>query len=138
MALFIWMNSLVPGEGSSSLSLAVVAAIQGALGAVGLPSAWVTNLLVRKTAHFLEYALLAVLVSRAIDPRGGLGAARAAWIAAMLVFVPSVDECIQLSVPGRSGQLSDVLLDCCGGAAGALACWAIGRLRAKKGAGRKK
>ena len=64
-SLFIWGNSLVPGEGSGSLSLFVVDTIRSVLDAVGAPSAWVTNFLVRKTAHFTEYLVLGVLAARA-------------------------------------------------------------------------
>lgn len=58
MTLFIWGNSLVPGTGSSHLSLSVVSMARSWLSGMGLPSAWLTNLLVRKMAHFSEYALL--------------------------------------------------------------------------------
>ncbi len=120
MIAFIWCNSLVPGSSSGSLSLAVVDAVRGALGALGLPNDWVTNFLVRKTAHFTEYAVLGVLASNALRPDDNHS--RAAWVALviLLVAVPSLDETIQLFVDGRSGQASDVLLDCCGAATGAL------------------
>ena len=118
MILLIWGNSLVPGEGSSRLSLTVVAIVQGALQGLGLPSAWVTNFLVRKTAHFCEYLILGVLVSQALDaPRTARPAAIAA-AAVALVCVPAIDETIQLFVDGRAGRLADVLLDCCGAATG--------------------
>lgn len=120
MIALIWGNSLVPGEGSSSLSLAVMQAIRSALEAVSLPSAWVTHFLVRKTAHFSEYALLGILVAQALDPDGGAWRRRLLVIAGVLVLVPSIDEGIQLFVDGRSGQVTDVLLDCCGATTGVL------------------
>lgn len=118
MIVLIWGNSLVPGEGSSSLSTTVMELIRSALGALSLPSAWVTNFLVRKTAHFTEYAILGVLTSQALNPKGSSLRTRGMLIAAVLVLVPSLDETIQLSVEGRSGQVIDVLLDCCGAAFG--------------------
>lgn len=120
MIAFIWGNSLVPGEGSGQFSLAVLDAVRECLSALGLPSGWLTNFLVRKTAHFSEYAVLGVLVSQALRPATALN--RRAWllVALILVLVPSLDETIQLFVPGRSGQVSDTLLDCCGAATGAL------------------
>ena len=120
MALFIWGNSLVPGDDSAGLSLAVLAALRHALDACGLPSAWLTNFLVRKAAHFTEYAVLAVLVCNALGARRGSLRRVIVPLALVLVLVPCVDEGIQLFVEGRSGQLSDVMLDCCGGASGAL------------------
>lgn len=134
MIALIWGNSLVPGEGSSSLSTAVVEFVRSALDAVALPSAWVTNFLVRKTAHFTEYAILGVLTSQALDPDGSSFRARGLLIAAVLVLVPSLDETIQLSVAGRSGQVTDVLLDCCGAAFGvALRCLVLRGVRRRRG-----
>ena len=95
------------------------ATIRGALDALGIPSAWVTNFLVRKAAHFTEYAVLGILAARAFDLRRGAPSARIALACAVLVLVPSIDEAIQLFVAGRSGQVTDVLLDCCGAATGA-------------------
>ena len=118
MIACIWGNSLVPGVGSSGLSLSVVEAVRGFFDSLGLPSAWVTNFLVRKTAHFSEYAMLGILATQALDPDGRFFKSRWLGIAACLVLVPSVDETIQLFVPGRSGQVTDVLLDCCGAAFG--------------------
>ena len=134
MIALIWGNSLVPGEGSSSLSTAVVELVRSALDAVALPSSWVTNFLVRKTAHFTEYAILGVLTSQALDPDGSSFRARGLLIAAVLVLVPSLDETIQLSVAGRSGQVTDVLLDCCGAAFGvALRCLVLRAAHRRRG-----
>lgn len=119
MVLFIWCNSLVPGTQSGGLSLGVVDMLRAALDALGIPSAWVTNFVVRKAAHFTEYAVLGVLFAQAFDLHRGAGARTIAAVCLVLVFVPSLDETIQLFVPGRSGQLSDVMLDCCGAATGA-------------------
>lgn len=118
LVALIWGNSLVPGEGSGSLSLSVMEAVHGVLRSVGLPYEWVTNLLIRKCAHFCEYLLLGVCTSQAIDP--GRSVSRGALIATAVfcAFIPSVDETIQLFVAGRSGQVSDVLLDCFGAATG--------------------
>ena len=119
MVLFIWCNSLVPGTPSGTLSLGVADALRAALDVFGIPSAWVTNFVVRKAAHVTEYAVLGVLVAQALDLRRGADVRVVAAACIVLLLVPSVDETIQLFVPGRSGQLSDVLLDCCGAATGA-------------------
>ncbi len=129
LVLIIWGNSLVPGSGSGSLSLAVTELIRSLLEALSLPSAWVTNFLVRKTAHFTEYALLGICASQAVY--AGRGATRGALsaLALFLVAVPAIDETIQLFVDGRLGQVTDVLLDCCGAAAGvALAYLVVSRM----------
>ena len=100
----IWGNSLVPASGSNGLSLSVLDAVRDALASLGLPVGWVTNFVVRKTAHFCEY------------------------LALVLVLVPSIDETIQLFVPGRSGQVTDVLLDCCGAATGVALSYLVSHL----------
>lgn len=123
--LVIWGNSLVPGTGSSSLSLMVVDAVRSVLDALSLPSAWVTNFLVRKAAHFSEYLLLGVLVTRGFDRRYAAHPQALFAIAVALVAVPSIDETIQLFVSGRSGQVTDVLIDCTGAATGVLISYAI-------------
>lgn len=115
---FIWGNSLVPGEGSSSLSLMVLDAVQGFLRGIGLPWAWVTNFLIRKAAHFTEYAVLGMIATRAFDPAYERNRVNLIVLVVVLVLAPSVDETIQLFSPGRSSQLTDVLLDCCGAAFG--------------------
>ena len=120
MVLIIWGNSLVPGSGSGSLSLSVVEAVRGALDALRLPSDWVTNFLVRKTAHFTEYAVLGVLVAHAFDPEHTAERMRLAAICLALVLVPSIDETIQLFSEGRSSQVTDVWLDSAGVLAGIL------------------
>ncbi len=128
MVAFIWSNSLVPGSGSSSLSLAVTDALRSFVGSLGLPTAWITNFLVRKAAHFTEYLVLGVLATRAFDP--GYRGARAALVplAIFLVLAPSIDETIQLFVADRSGQVTDVMLDCCGAATGVALSYMLSRL----------
>lgn len=110
MALLIWGNSLVPGSGSGSLSLTVMEAIRGFLHGVGLPYEWVTNFVVRKCAHFSEYMVLGILATHAFDVL--------LPTAVFLLLIPSIDETIQLFVPGRAGMITDVMIDCCGAATG--------------------
>lgn len=132
MVLFIWGNSLVPGQGSGSFSLAVMQAIHSFLGTVGLPYEWVTNFVVRKCGHFTEYAVLGMLVSNAFDRDASHHGFELACIALALMFVPCADETIQLFVEGRSGQITDVLLDCSGAATGAFLRYLFARLRRPK------
>jgi len=90
---------------------------------------------IRKTAHFVEYCLLGLLLWRLIhfDP------AWAAWrsrefLAALLAaaFYAATDEFHQRFVPGRQASVRDVLLDSCGAGIGLAALWAGRRLRPKK------
>ena len=75
---------------------------------------------VRKSAHFSEYALLGILLFGAVFTikRKMYANALIALIIAMLYA--SSDEFHQLFVPGRSGQIRDVLIDSSGALTGIL------------------
>lgn len=115
---FIWTNSLVPGEGSGNVSMGVMEMVHGLLRSMGLPYEWLTNFIVRKTAHFTEYMVLGFVMAQALDPERSLSRSALFATALACALVPSLDETIQLFVDGRSGQLTDVALDCCGAATG--------------------
>lgn len=79
----------------------------------------------RKMAHFAEYALMGVLVFRILYCHLEKGMKRY-WLAVLWVFVSAAaDEIHQYFVPDRWASISDVLLDTCGGAAGAFLCMAV-------------
>ena len=72
---------------------------------------------VRKAAHMSEYAVLALLIFQALtafDRKKNRGCMALGITAAYA----ATDEFHQLFVPGRSGQLKDVLIDTAGGALG--------------------
>lgn len=78
---------------------------------------------VRKTAHAGEYAVLGVWMYGTVNSFSGrkrVCRGVTAWAAASVYA--ATDEFHQLFVPGRSGQISDVLLDSTGVAAGILLC----------------
>ncbi|UAL47095.1 VanZ family protein [Sutcliffiella horikoshii] len=79
---------------------------------------------VRKNAHFFAYMSLALFTLNAIRRSGWRGSLSmgAAFIISVLYAIS--DEVHQLFVPGRSGQVSDVLLDSTGALAG-IALYAI-------------
>lgn len=116
----IWGNSLVPGTESDSISLGVVGYIQHMLSAAGLPWEWLTNFLVRKAAHFSEYMFLGIIGMQAFAPHRSTDVAPILATVLTLILVPCADETIQLFVSGRSGQITDVLIDCSGAMAGVL------------------
>jgi VanZ family protein len=89
--------------------------------------------IVRKTAHFMEYALLAVawvvhFMFHKVRLRGRIGFP----ILLSSAFAVS-DEFHQTFVAGRSGQVSDVVLDSCGAVTGALAMLLLVAVRKKFG-----
>lgn len=89
---------------------------------------WLIVLLIRKCAHLTEYAILALLLWRALHvPRAGAWSwrlARKAWL--LTVFYAASDELHQWFVPNRQASGWDVLIDAAGGAAGLLGLWALG------------
>ena len=85
--------------------------------AAGLPN---TNWLVQKGAPLAEYAILAVLVGRALLGHG-LSPRASAWLAWISVIGYALtDEYHQAFVPGRNAALGDVAIDALGGAIGIL------------------
>ena len=109
----IWGNSLLTGESSGNFSAAVVAFLSRFLpffsGEMG-------HTLLRKLAHFSEFACLGLLMGTTLRLYGkpvfratGLGLAAAC-----------VDETIQVFVPGRASSLIDVWIDTDGFATGLL------------------
>ena len=87
--------------------------------------------LVRKAAHVTEYAILAMLLWRAIrqprrpDPRPWSWGQAGVALLVVALYAAS-DEWHQMLVPNRQGALGDVLLDIVGGALGLLLIWGVG------------
>jgi VanZ family protein len=92
--------------------------------------------MIRKTAHFMEYAVLGWLAWRAIhheEAFGSCSAGRQFWLAFLLsALYASTDEFHQMFVPTRQPAVMDVLLDTCGASAGLLATWSARRLGKRK------
>jgi VanZ family protein len=91
------------------------------------------HFLVRKLAHFTEYALLALLAARAFMGSSKSFLSRR-WFAAALALVAAVallDEFNQSFNPARTGTIKDSLLDVAGGLT-ALAVLAIFRARRER------
>ena len=90
--------------------------------------------LFRKCAHLTEYAVLALLLWRAMrrpvknDSRPwNWPEARLALL--LVMFYAATDEFHQSFVPTRTPLVTDVLIDTTGGAAGLFALWICGRWR---------
>ena len=80
--------------------------------------AHLAHLFVRKAAHFTEYMVLGMLSVNAIH----YYLTKKLYVigAGFCVVIAMIDETIQLFVEGRSGQVSDVLLDSIGSFTGIL------------------
>ena len=118
VTLFIWCHSLAPAEQSSAESGRIVALLAPILGKIKLePGQWQN--LVRKAAHMTEFAVLGMAWMANLVRYKAVTWPRKAEIAvAVCMATALIDETIQLSVPGRSGQISDVWIDLLGAVIG--------------------
>lgn len=93
------------------------------------PDCWHT--LVRKLAHMTEFALLGTFWTAALPLSGAGGCStekdRACRVLLTCVLIALVDETIQLFVPGRSSQVTDVWIDALGAAIGLGAALLLGK-----------
>lgn len=130
---FIFHRSLQPAQVSHDESTAVLNPLLRLFPGLTLH-------LVRKLAHFTEYFILGILAWSSVDRLTRPAARR---LALPLLWAPELycllaacaDEGIQRFVPGRSGELADVLLDFVGAAAACLICCLIACLRRKRNHG---
>ncbi len=134
--LFIWGHSLVPGVDSSAESSRFVDMFYGVFVALGITERTFMTFLVRKAAHFSEYAVLGFAARSLALTLPQKTAPRRAT--ALFALVPVIDETIQLFIPERSGQLTDVCLDLCGMAFGVLLCICVREIGKRLKAGRKR
>lgn len=114
----VWVHSLMPGDASSAESSGVVFLVRPVFELFGIYDESLMTLVVRKAAHFSEYAILTFLGWNMLE--AWFGKTRKARLLSLAVWllVPCVDECIQLAVPGRAGMPTDVLIDMAGGLVG--------------------
>ncbi|HKO43007.1 MAG TPA: VanZ family protein [Pyrinomonadaceae bacterium] len=75
------------------------------------------HLLTRKTAHFVEYAILAFLAQRAFitSTRDLLKTHWFAFSLILVMLVAAIDELHQSYVPARTGSIYDSFIDVTGG-----------------------
>jgi len=76
------------------------------------------NHIARKSAHFLTYLILGLLVMNAASRSGLVGFNVLALSMGICVLYAISDEVHQLFVPGRGAQVKDVLIDSAGAAVG--------------------
>lgn len=120
---FIFARSLKPAEDSSAESGDILVLMQ-------LVFPGITMHLVRKLAHFTEFAILGTLVgltqlqTRRINPTAPL-------LAGLLCALS--DETVQLFISGRSGQVQDVWIDFAGVVAATAVIYICVSLRKKNG-----
>ena len=116
----IFSQSLMPAALSKAESGGLLARLSALLP-------FLTERALRKLAHFSEFAVLGGLLSFCLRVR-----ISRPLLAGLLCALG--DETIQLFVPGRSGQVSDVWIDFAGAAAAIAAMFLIRRLWKRRAA----
>ena len=115
----IFYNSSLPAPVSNESSyffVKLVAGINSFLDKpVPLPE---MNHYIRKTAHFTEYFVQALLLCNAFQTGRADRKNSHVCILLLSLMTAVTDEYIQLFSPGRSGQVTDIMLDFSGGVTG--------------------
>ena len=120
----IWIHSMMPGDVSSEESGFVYELLAPFLKVL-LPDEWVTEHLVRKMAHFSEYAVLGVEMMALAGLRGRV---RPQFLVNVLysgLTVAFIDETIQI-FSGRGAMIADMWIDLAGFAVGGALTFLIG------------
>lgn len=108
--LFIFGNSLQDGAASGSRSAKAVEWIQSCFDLLRIPIL-VSELVIRKLAHFSEYFALGLLLGMTIRAITSNWWARIFTPLFFGLLIPVLDEGLQLLIPQRSGEVRDVLID---------------------------
>lgn len=111
---FIWGNSALPGEVSGELSGGLMACVGRLLAVFGSKGEFV----LRKMAHFSEYAALGFFLGGVFTARGERGIHLFTMPLLFGLLTACVDETIQIFAVARGSSLIDVWIDTGGACAG--------------------
>lgn len=119
---FIFYLSHQTSSESGELSSGVTALIQSLIETV-LPASIQLDFsnfhfYIRKTAHFVIYFILGILVINALRASSVIGFKSTAFALVICFFYAISDEIHQTFVPGRSGEVRDVIIDTAGASVG--------------------
>lgn len=122
--IFIFYMSAQPADISNSQSGFVIKLLKS----IGIDSSGnnigLLTTIVRKGAHFSEYAILGLLSYNVM--KNYFTKKRARIVAVLIVFFYACsDEFHQLFVSGRAGKITDVIIDTSGGIFSVLVIWMI-------------
>lgn len=127
LVIFAASTDLGSAEHTSRFLIPLLHWINPGISAVAIAK---IQFLIRKAAHLTEYAVLAMLLLRAV--RSGTRDAFARQAALVLVIAALyavTDEFHQTRAPSRTASARDVLIDCFGAASGLSIYWALRRPR---------
>ncbi len=126
---FIWGNSLLPREDSTALSIGLFDRLKPFLRALRLE--FVDEHMLRKLAHFGEFALLGLELAALFFLNRGRSLRSACLSALCALAAASMDETIQM-FSNRSATVKDVLLDFSGALTAILLLWLLTARRHKE------
>ena len=151
LLLFIVFNSMIPGDLSESESQSVAYFIfrnsEVMNITIGQLPWMLAHAIIRKIAHFSEYACLGTLtvlyetmkLQKEDTPLAEIRSLPRRTLLRLLqvgALMGLLDESIQLVVPGRYGSIMDIWIDSLGFLTGMLVTWGVGKVliqRVRKG-----
>lgn len=110
LTAFIWLHSLMPATISAQESGNVLSIAEMLLRALNL-NPQLNDFIIRKAAHFSEFFALSIMVTSSFKLYYGSIKKYVFHILFTLLMIPVADESLQYLSPGRSAQVSDILLD---------------------------
>ena len=131
IVFFIWDNSMQNGGSSDGFSLLFAETFAHIVNKLGFHgNIWTLNRIVRKLAHLTEFTILGSVLYTILCRYITYGTVIKTIGLGMLIA--SLDEFIQLFSPGRSSQISDVLIDTVGVVIGILVAKLVYYIRYKR------
>ena len=113
IVFFIWDNSMQNGGSSDGFSIFFAEAFVPIVNKLGFHgNIWTLNRIVRELAHLREFTILGSVLYTIL--RRYITYGTVIKTIALGILIASLDEFIQLFSPGRSSQLSDILIDTIG------------------------
>ena len=126
---FIWGNSLLSRADSAELSGGFVEMLAPIFRMLHLPDP--DEHVIRKLAHFVEYAVLGLELSALFFLNRGRSHVSICLSAVCAFLISAADETIQLFAQ-RAAMIKDVLLDCFGAFSGIMLLWLLTKRKKTK------
>lgn len=116
---FIWWHSTLSADESSLESAAVLEFVTRFLKSIGF-TADLTDHIIRKSAHFCEFALLGLLTIWCGWLKNHRLIRNFTTAGFVCLGTAVIDELVQIGSKGRSAEVTDVALDFCGAVSGVI------------------
>ena len=117
--IFIWWHSTLTAEESTVESTNVLLFVVNLLKGLGF-TLELTDHIIRKSAHFCEFALLGLLTLWSAYLNNKKIIRNLMPIGFVCLATAVIDELVQIGSKGRSAEVTDVALDFCGAVTGVI------------------